>query len=271
MEHLDPAEFVPATSTIEPSTIDADLACPCCDYNLRGLTESRCPECGEPFDRQRLHEWAMTANLPLLFTRSGRPYPYKSMMMIALLAPSLLGRELPPAADVDEARRHGRRMRWGGIIVFGALTLTWFLTTGEWVLPIVAIAIMVPVSFAATLLCEALTAALLARFVKPLHDQNQAGQPTRFWRSLCYCLSAHFPLTCLGIGLMNCMGGIGALAIIVSFVWWWLGIGRAVWARSLPSAGRVVALLLIPVVVFASAAVGYLQGAIMILFLDLLF
>ena len=26
---------------------DRDVACPSCDYNLRGLTQSRCPECGE--------------------------------------------------------------------------------------------------------------------------------------------------------------------------------------------------------------------------------
>lgn len=28
--------------------------CPQCDYELRGLTDNRCPECGQPFDRGRL-------------------------------------------------------------------------------------------------------------------------------------------------------------------------------------------------------------------------
>jgi len=30
------------------------LHCPQCDYNLTGLTENRCPECGNRFDRQLL-------------------------------------------------------------------------------------------------------------------------------------------------------------------------------------------------------------------------
>ena len=32
------------------STLQREIACPLCDYNLRGLTEPRCPECGHRFD-----------------------------------------------------------------------------------------------------------------------------------------------------------------------------------------------------------------------------
>lgn len=34
----------------EWAAIEADVFCPLCDYNLRGLTEPRCPECGFRFD-----------------------------------------------------------------------------------------------------------------------------------------------------------------------------------------------------------------------------
>ena len=29
---------------------DTDVFCPHCEYNLRGQTEARCPECGREFD-----------------------------------------------------------------------------------------------------------------------------------------------------------------------------------------------------------------------------
>ncbi len=32
----------------------SDLFCPKCDYNLTGLTENRCPECGTVFDPEEL-------------------------------------------------------------------------------------------------------------------------------------------------------------------------------------------------------------------------
>src|SRR3712207_2033609 len=31
------------------STLAGDVTCPLCDYNLRGLSEPRCPECGYAF------------------------------------------------------------------------------------------------------------------------------------------------------------------------------------------------------------------------------
>jgi len=35
---------------------DSGLRCPQCDYNLTGLTEKRCPECGSAFDPEELRE-----------------------------------------------------------------------------------------------------------------------------------------------------------------------------------------------------------------------
>lgn len=42
---------LPATSESPPdwSTVDEEIACPLCEYSLRGLVESRCPECGYRF------------------------------------------------------------------------------------------------------------------------------------------------------------------------------------------------------------------------------
>lgn len=47
-----PGTISPTTASPDWSTINRDILCPLCDYNLKMLTEPRCPECGHRF------EWA---------------------------------------------------------------------------------------------------------------------------------------------------------------------------------------------------------------------
>lgn len=53
-----PADSTPAipleanSAVPDWSTIGREIHCPLCEYNLRGLSEPRCPECGYQF------EWA---------------------------------------------------------------------------------------------------------------------------------------------------------------------------------------------------------------------
>ena len=46
------------------STGQATNCCPKCDYDLRGLTEPRCPECGEAFSLQEVAAYAEQRWLP---------------------------------------------------------------------------------------------------------------------------------------------------------------------------------------------------------------
>ena len=49
MAHLaDPSESV--AGSVGNPIFDFDIPCPQCEYNLRGLVEPRCPECGHAFD-----------------------------------------------------------------------------------------------------------------------------------------------------------------------------------------------------------------------------
>jgi hypothetical protein len=76
------------TESATTSPLDEDVHCPLCDYNLRGLTEPRCPECGhrstweELRNEQRNHPYFFEQNrrlfVPLFKTwwHSLRPHKF---------------------------------------------------------------------------------------------------------------------------------------------------------------------------------------------------
>jgi len=54
--HTDPTD---TTAVARPSgPVDRDISCPLCEYNLRALTEPRCPECGFRFTWDELNDKA---------------------------------------------------------------------------------------------------------------------------------------------------------------------------------------------------------------------
>ncbi len=74
-----------------------DLYCPTCDYNLRGLPEDRCPECGTGFNRAeltrraeggpdgRLIVWNYILPLPFLFALSAWTSAIEDHVKLGLL------------------------------------------------------------------------------------------------------------------------------------------------------------------------------------------
>jgi hypothetical protein len=55
-----------SSDAITDSPIDQDVLCPLCNYNLRGLAEARCPECGGQFNWDELRDPAKRLH-PYLF------------------------------------------------------------------------------------------------------------------------------------------------------------------------------------------------------------
>lgn len=114
-----------STSTVPPgvpdwNTIDREILCPLCDYNLRGLVEPRCPECGH------LSRWAELLDVerwrhPWLFEHRGKN-------PIARLFRTFRNSLFP--------RRFWEQVKPTHLPHAGRLILYWFLVSLLFVLPL---------------------------------------------------------------------------------------------------------------------------------------
>jgi hypothetical protein len=75
----------PVTTSHEPpgSAGSAEFFCPICDYNLRGLPEARCPECGYRTTWEALANLG-TVSIPWLFEHRSNPLTYLRTMIVPL-------------------------------------------------------------------------------------------------------------------------------------------------------------------------------------------
>jgi hypothetical protein len=91
------ADSVHAPATPDWSAVADEITCPLCEYNLRGLAEPRCPECGYQFQWRELLDVNRRAH-PYLFEH----HPERNIWslcrtMIGGLRPSVFWRSLHPA------------------------------------------------------------------------------------------------------------------------------------------------------------------------------
>jgi hypothetical protein len=85
--------------------ITQDLLCPRCGYNLRGLVEYRCPECGAPFDPVRL----TTSAIPWVHRkRIGRVPAFWRTVAKVTFQPKALSREFAQPVSYPDSQQ----FRW---------------------------------------------------------------------------------------------------------------------------------------------------------------
>ncbi len=129
------AETTDTTTLAASAAVDSGLRCPECEYNLTGLTEPRCPECGVVFDWEEVRR--AVANPPrIAFERAKRwnkvPAFFVTWVTV-LFAPWIFARQIVQHASL----RHG--LAFAGICFVGTslsyfagmdweFQVTWLLT-----------------------------------------------------------------------------------------------------------------------------------------------
>lgn len=84
----DPHKIIPAIELPpegEPLPEHLDLHCPECHYNLTGLREWRCPECGQPFNPRRTHTRGMLRHPEYFLRYRFSPAEIRSSFFAVLL------------------------------------------------------------------------------------------------------------------------------------------------------------------------------------------
>lgn len=135
----------PAATTDGGHTI---LPCPACGYDLRGLVERRCPECGRPFTPREL----VRRPIPFEVAVGWRLIPaFLLTALMSLFAPLRLARRTVPAF------RNARALWFGGICF--AATFLAMISGADW-------------EFMAAWMCAAVVCVLTQALLLTLLDRD---------------------------------------------------------------------------------------------------
>src|SRR5690242_14471036 len=184
----------------DPPPITSDqqvhIYCPDCDYDVTGQTENRCPECGQPFDPNRLFLWSTGHDLPPTFGPKN-DIGYITLVMMALFQPSRLARHLQP--NPSSLFWYSMALRLIATASVPALLspIPFTLKFSEGLMFILVLQLPVLIS---SLACEWIIAALLGKFVQP--RSVRAGEGLRFWLTACYCSTVFLAMSSTLIALL---------------------------------------------------------------------
>jgi hypothetical protein len=250
----------PDPSLADPAVTPADsgLRCPRCEYNLTGLTENRCPECGTAFDPEELRrilagQWGP---IPGWDDRGGAHIlvAFARVCWTIWFAPGAFARRFPLCHDRYSATAFRWLARAVAVGIFWITPVILYVAMGGFpgkarhlapailvfYLPIVLSGLF------ASAACEMVLSVLLDVAVGRIMPPHPRA--TRSWSGLVGFYSSFLIITAatagvagnviiahLGVGTR--LGDTLLLPLFaVDLLWWWYCLGRP-W-RSAPSAAR---------------------------------
>jgi hypothetical protein len=261
---------------------DTGLRCPRCEYNLTGLVEDRCPECGEAFDRAELRARAAGRPAPIPYwderDRIGVVRAFWRLSVMVCFRPGALARGFPWRYRSDSLIAYWFAVRLAAVLIGG----TWFLLSmpfsGPWVPSDLVLApLLLSVAYVlGTLVCEALLVAAFALLAKPrvrLPPRLDLSVSSSWW-GVVGVHGAFLPIQTLIIGGLLFVGTVSedgarrmawyglVLGPMIVWFWWWGALAVNVYLRSRGGVGSIVAVGLIPVAALIGIGTGLMSGAL---------
>ena len=216
-----------------PPAESTGLRCPHCDYDLTGLTEDRCPECGEAFDRELLRKIAANEPIPAVpWDTDLSPRGFFKTWWLAMTNRSGLAASFPPVYDVDRARGYSLSCHLISILLF-VIPLTCIGRIGPTCGAAILFGFIIVLAFT---LFEMTVAFGLSRLLK----SKGIRQKYHYWRGLTHYMSGY---TWLFTSWIACIfvidyrmepGYLRSCACLCGFgilVWWVLGFGAMAYKR----------------------------------------
>ncbi len=233
-----------------PEAADTGLRCPECEYNLTGLTQDLCPECGQPFDREELLA-AVTAPIPMWSRRRqiGIFKAFFGTILTIWFRPIHFAKRFPTDADQRDAFVFSN---WCMVVALamasGMFAYKDELLSEPFTCLMTSIGIVVGI-----IICEvAMAVTVFSGNDFEFTDAFALARMTRAYHILSVPLAVNYIVEHSSFGVPRGFDAILVTGLYVFAAYWWFCITCVAVTYRKHLANLILSILLLPLCVFAS-------------------